>query len=91
MVGGQGICFGFVFFKGLYDIKLFSGQILFEYQVKRICKFERLVEEKVGKEKGSVIIWWYVMISGFIWVEMEKYFKVKGFFGLREENVIFFE
>lgn len=91
MAGGQGTRLGSALPKGLYDIKLPSGQTLFEYQAKRIRKLERLAEEKAGKAKGSVNIRWYVMTSGPTRVETEKYFKAKGFFGLREEDVIFFE
>ncbi|KIR52624.1 UDP-N-acetylglucosamine pyrophosphorylase [Cryptococcus gattii Ru294] len=91
MAGGQGSRLGSALPKGLYDIKLPSGQTLFEYQAKRIRKLERLAEEKAGKEKGSVSIRWYVMTSGPTRAETEKYFKAKGYFGLREEDVIFFE
>ena len=45
--------------------------------------------EAVGKTK--VIIPWYVMTSGPTRVATESFFKKHGFFGLLEEQVVFFE
>ncbi|WWD21316.1 hypothetical protein CI109_105800 [Kwoniella shandongensis] len=91
LAGGQGTRLGSALPKGMYDIKLPSGLTLFEYQAGRIAKLERLAEEFAGKSKGSVSIRWYVMTSGPTREETEKYFREKGYFGLRKENVIFFE
>ncbi|KAK6906377.1 hypothetical protein I203_100362 [Kwoniella mangroviensis CBS 8507] len=91
MAGGQGTRLGSSLPKGMYDIKLPSGKSLFEYQAERIGKLAKVAEEKEGKEDGSVRIKWYVMTSGPTRGETEKYFKEKNFFGLKEEDVIFFE
>ncbi|WRT69297.1 uncharacterized protein IL334_006281 [Kwoniella shivajii] len=91
MAGGQGTRLGSSLPKGMYDIQLPSGKSLFEYQAERIGKLERVAEESAGKQIGSVRVRWYVMISGPTRVETEKYFKEKNYFGLKEEDVIFFE
>ncbi|WVO15361.1 hypothetical protein L204_103017 [Cryptococcus depauperatus] len=91
MAGGQGTRLGSSEPKGTYDIKLPSGRSLFEYQAKRIVKLARLAEEKAGKKIGSVRIRWYVMTSGPTRKQTEKFFREKSFFGLEEQNVIFFE
>ncbi|WVQ81305.1 hypothetical protein IAT38_003428 [Cryptococcus sp. DSM 104549] len=91
LAGGQGTRLGSSLPKGMYDISLPSGFSLFEYQAARIKKLERLAEETEGKPEGSVNVRWYVMTSGPTRGETEKYFRSKAFFGLKEENVIFFE
>ena len=64
---------------------------LFEYQAGRITRLERVAEKACGKPHGSVRIRWYVMTSGPTRPQTEKYFADKGFFGLRKEDIIFFE
>ncbi|TYJ57695.1 hypothetical protein B9479_001549 [Cryptococcus floricola] len=91
LAGGQGTRLGSALPKGMYDIQLPSGKTLFEYQAKRIGKIEKLAEETYKKEKGSVRVRWYVMTSGPTRQATEKYFRESGFFGLREQDVIFFE
>ena len=91
MAGGQGTRLGSSSPKGMYDIQLPSGMTLFELQAGRIKKLEEVAAAKAGKDVKDVSIRWYVMTSGPTRVETEKYFNSKGFFGLRKENVIFFE
>lgn len=91
LAGGQGTRLGSALPKGMYDLQLPSGNSLFHYQAGRIGKLERLAEQAAGKEAGSVRIKWYVMTSGPTRAETETYFEAKGYFGLKKENVIFFE
>jgi UDP-N-acetylglucosamine/UDP-N-acetylgalactosamine diphosphorylase len=91
LAGGQGTRLGSSSPKGMYDLKLPSGRSLFHYQATRIGKLERLAEQASGKPHGSVRIKWYVMTSGPTRAETEKYFQSQEYFGLKQENVIFFE
>ncbi len=91
MAGGQGTRLGSSLPKGMYDINLPSGMTLFEYQAGRIAKLERVAEKAAGKPVGSVRIRWYVMTSGPTREQTERYFEEKGHFGLRKEDVVFFE
>jgi UDP-N-acetylglucosamine/UDP-N-acetylgalactosamine diphosphorylase len=91
MAGGQGTRLGSSQPKGMYDINMPSGMVLFEYQAGRIKKLQSVAEKACGKAEGSVSIRWYVMTSGPTREETEKFFASKGYFGLRKENIIFFE
>lgn len=91
LAGGQGTRLGSSLPKGMYDIGLPSKSSLFSLQAGRIKRLERLAEESSGKQKGEVRIRWYVMTSGPTRPDTEKYFKEMGYFGLKPENVIFFE
>ena len=91
LAGGQGTRLGSALPKGMYNINLPSGMTLFEYQAGRIARLERVAERACGKAQGSVRIRWYVMTSGPTREETEKYFEGKRFFGLRKEDVVFFE
>jgi len=91
MAGGQGTRLGSSSPKGMYDIQLPSGMTLFEIQARRIKKLEEVAAARAGKAPGDVKVRWYVMTSGPTRKETEKYFESKGFFGLDEADVIFFE
>lgn len=91
MAGGQGTRLGSSSPKGMYDIHLPSGRTLFEYQAARIKRLEAVAAAHAGKAPEEVSIRWYVMTSGPTRPETEKYFQSKAYFGLRPENVIFFE
>lgn len=91
LAGGQGTRLGSSSPKGMYDLKLPSGSSLFHYQAGRLGKLERLAEQAAGKEKGSVRVKWYVMTSGPTRAVTEQYFEDQKYFGLKKENVVFFE
>ncbi|KDQ15599.1 hypothetical protein BOTBODRAFT_54497 [Botryobasidium botryosum FD-172 SS1] len=91
MAGGQGTRLGSTDPKGCYDIGLPSHKSLFQYQAERIAGVQAVAEKEIGKPTGSVIIPWYVMTSGPTRKATEKYFRDHKFFGLKEQNVIFFE
>lgn len=88
MAGGQGTRLGSSSPKGCFDIGLPSGKSLFQYQAERIAKLEQLA---ASGSSSRPIITWFVMTSGPTRRETEAFFREHRFFGLREENVIFFE
>lgn len=90
MAGGQGTRLGSSAPKGCFDIGLPSGKTLFQYQAERIRRLQQVAREEVGGENEPVITW-FVMTSGPTRKETEAFFREKAFFGLKEENVIFFE
>ncbi len=79
--GGQGTRLGFSGPKGCYDIGLPSGKSLFQLHAERLLKLKR---ETGGK------IPWYIMTSPLNHAATEAFFAEHNFFGLPEEDVMFF-
>lgn len=68
--------------KGMYDIGLPSGKSLFQVQVERLRRVEKLA--------GTGKIFLYIMTSGPTRAKTEKFFTENNNFGLKTDQIGFF-
>ncbi|XP_050678754.1 UDP-N-acetylhexosamine pyrophosphorylase-like protein 1 [Leptidea sinapis] len=88
LAGGQATRLGFGHPKGMYDVGLPSHKSLFQIQAERICRLHRMSEEKTGKY-GKIT--WYIMTSEHTMGPTVRFFKDHSYFGLNEDDIVFFE
>ena len=92
LAGGQGTRLGSSKPKGCYDIGLPSGKSLFQIQAERIQRLQVMASEGIdnGDERSSGKIRWYIMTSPATDLDTQSFFKEHGYFGLDEDQIVFF-
>ena len=83
LAGGQGTRLGFAGPKGMYDIGLPSGRTLFQLLAERLKKLKEI--------SSCESLPFYIMTSPINHEETTSFFKDNDFFGLPENDVLFFQ
>lgn len=74
----------------MYDVGLPSKKSLYQIQAERIIKIQRSAMNQIGSTQSATIPW-YIMVSHHTKEVTQKYFNDNNYFGLKKENIIFFE
>ena len=88
LAGGQGTRLGVPYPKGMYNIGLPSGKTLYQIQVERILRLEKMAQDLTGKQ-GNIFM--YVMTSEHTKKPTEEFFAKHNYFGSSPDKIIFFE
>lgn len=99
LAGGQGTRLGVPYPKGMFNVGLPSGKVLYQLQAERILRLQEIVRTKYqqkveqGEYQGKLEpkITWYIMTSEATDELTEAYFKDHSYFGLEPSQVRFFE
>ncbi len=82
VAGGQGTRLGYDGPKGAYPIGPISGRSLFAYHAEKIRNLQR---------RYNCTLPWYIMVSDTNRAATEAFFKEHHYFGLRAEDILFFQ
>jgi len=90
LAGGQGTRLGVPYPKGMYKIGLPSGKTLYQIQVERVLRLQKLASSKSSSAEAPKIVM-YVMTSEHTMGPTVDFFKQHDYFGMDPENIKFFE
>ena len=88
--GGRGTRLGVPYPKGMYKIGLPSGKTLYQIQVERVLRLQKLASSKSSSAEAPKIVM-YVMTSEHTMGPTVDFFKQHDYFGMDPENIKFFE